>query len=87
MKLTIATLTAATLLAGAASALTEPAFQDARDAALGGGGGQNVTGTIAEVPSDAYLDERTQAQSATETVEVTVFAQDAPASVQIDAER
>jgi hypothetical protein len=85
MKLTIATLTAATLLAGAASAMTEPAFQDARDAALGGGG-QNVTGTIAQVPSDVYLDERTQALHATETVEVTVFAQDAPDEVQVNAD-
>jgi hypothetical protein len=88
MKLTIATLAATLTIAGAASAMTESAglFDDPRAAALGANG-QSVSGAMAKVDIDQVFEPRARALNSSEEVYVSVFAQDAPAEVQIDAER
>ena len=88
MKLTIATIAATLTLAGAASAMTENAglFDDPRAAALGANG-QVVSGTIMQVDIEDVFEARERALNPADTVDVTVFAQDAPATVQINAER
>jgi O-methyltransferase involved in polyketide biosynthesis len=87
MKLTIASVAAILTLAGAASAMTESAslFDDPRAASLGANG-QTVSGKIAEVDIEDAFEARARALNASETVEITVFATDAPDEVQVNAD-
>lgn len=87
MKLTIATIAATLTLAGAAAAMTETAggFDDPRAAALGANG-QVVSGTVTQVDIEDLFDARARALNSADTVDVTVFAQGAPATVQTNAE-
>lgn len=74
MKLTIATIAASALLAGAAAAMTvtENAFEDPRSAALGASS-LVVSGTTLEVPSEKVFDPRANALVSQADVEISLF--------------
>lgn len=73
MKLIIATLTAATVLASTATAMTTPTQVDPRDAALGAVGFV-TTGEVSQVETQTYAaDGRSAALAVNETVTVTTF--------------
>lgn len=73
MKLIIASLTAATVLASAASAMVQPSQIDPRDAALGAVS-TPTTGVARSVPTAAFaIDGRSQTEIGTDSVKVTSF--------------
>ena len=74
MKLTIATIAASALLAGAAAAMTvtENAFEDPRSAALGATSAV-ISGTTLEVPSETVFEPRAKALVSQPNVEISLF--------------